>query len=79
MDNFLPYGNFLNDLQIEQSDSLDILIPQKYEKNMIDDDMDYDIFDNIKDVATRFNLIAFLHETSEKENFVFLESIDISN
>lgn len=39
--------------------------------------MDYDIFDSIKHISTHSNLIAFLHENSENENYIFLEQINI--
>lgn len=63
-------------MEINPSPSLDVFIPQKYDKKIIQDDMDYDIFDDITDVATYENYIAFLHKNSNDENFIFLEKLD---
>ena len=78
VDNFLPSGQYLNDLHITPSHNLNVMVPKNYNKEIFKDSGVSNLFGEKLGIYSFENYIAFLSFENDESNLE-IKKIDIEN
>lgn len=78
VDNFLPSGQYLNDLHISNTNNLKVRIPKKYNKEIFSDVNNPNLFMQKTRISSFENYITFLYSVNS-ENFLEIKKINVED
>ena len=79
IDKFLPPGKFLNDLQIDFSENLNLEIPRNYNKEIFDDSINISVLENFEFLTSYDKYVSFLFRDEKGDLMIQLKTINFED